>query len=130
MAYAPKVVDGVVLRPGEAAALSAEERLARAVDVTTAEHFIGAGFDVNFVGPEEEIASSRARGGVEGAAGEGESGDAEGGEGVGEATGGPGFGVDDTEAAEAADESLYVDEETFCLWLPNQVSFFHSHKFQ
>jgi hypothetical protein len=72
--YAPKEVDGVVLRPGEAEALDPTEKLARAVDVTTPEHFVAAGFDVNFVGPEEEISSMRVGGGGGGAAGNGEGG--------------------------------------------------------
>ena len=67
---------------------------------------------MNFVGPEEEIASLRARCGDEGAVEEGESGERAGDEGVGEAA-----GVDDTGAMEAVEESLCVDEETFNLWL-------------
>ena len=53
--YAPKEVDGVVLGADEVAALDGAAREAAAVDVTTPEHFIAAGFDVNFVGPEEAL---------------------------------------------------------------------------
>ena len=53
--YAPKEVGGVVLHPKDAMALTPTERQASAVDVTRPEHFIAAGFDVNFVGPDEEL---------------------------------------------------------------------------
>ena len=53
--YAPKERDGVLLSGTEVDTLSATEKLAAAVDVETPEHFIAAGFDVNFVGPVTTI---------------------------------------------------------------------------
>ena len=45
--YAPKEVNGIVLRASEAESLKPAEKLERAVDVITPEEFIAAGFDVN-----------------------------------------------------------------------------------
>ena len=53
--YAPKVSDGVILGDAEADALNSETALRQAVDVTEPEHFIAAGFDVNFVGPDAYV---------------------------------------------------------------------------
>ena len=55
--YAPKEVDGVVLRPEDAATLDAVEQARRAVDVRTPEHFLAAGFDLTFTGPETALPS-------------------------------------------------------------------------
>ena len=54
--YAPKEADGILLSRLEAEALKPEEKLRQAVDVTTPAHFIAAGFDVNFVAPDDEAA--------------------------------------------------------------------------
>jgi len=53
--YAPKVSEGVVLGDAAAAALDQQQLVDKAVDVTEPEHFIAAGFDVNFVGPEGDL---------------------------------------------------------------------------
>ena len=95
IAYAPKEDAGVLLTRGDADALEASEKKAKAVDLTITEHFIAAGFDVNFVGPAEEIA------GVSGA------GTREGTDSAGTNRGNDG----------AASEEVCVDEETFGLWL-------------
>ena len=53
--FAPKEVDGRLLQAGEADLLTKEQKLSSAVDVVDAQHFIAAGFDVNFVGPEDVL---------------------------------------------------------------------------
>ena len=55
IAFAPKEVDGRLLQAGEADLLTKEQKLSSAVDVVDAQHFIAAGFDVNFVGPEDVL---------------------------------------------------------------------------
>ncbi len=47
----------MVLSASEAALLKSDEKLGSAVDVTSPEQFIAAGFDVNFVGPEGDFSS-------------------------------------------------------------------------
>ena len=104
--YAPKEVEGVLLPRAEADGLGEVEKLRRAVDVTTPAHFIAAGFDVNFVGPEEDIAQPRR---AEPDGGLANSSDEEGGDGGGGAAGAAITGE--------RDHALYVHEETFCVWL-------------
>ena len=54
--YAPKVSEaGAVLSVAEAAALPFGEARAKAVDVTTPEQFVAAGFSVHFSGSSEEV---------------------------------------------------------------------------
>ena len=54
--YAPKVSEaGAVLSVAEAAALPSGEGLAKAVDVTTPEQFVAAGFSVHFSGSSGEV---------------------------------------------------------------------------
>ena len=65
--YAPKERDGVLLEAAEVAVLSDEDKVQFGVDVTSTEHFVAAGFDVTFVGPEDEL-----RGGADRSAREGE----------------------------------------------------------
>ena len=93
-AYAPKEVDGVVLSAEEAAALPREERVARAVDVKNVEHFVASGFDVRYVGPDEEC----------------------GGPGEGGAPG-PREGPAVEEPAGAPPAEAFVDEATFGFWM-------------
>ena len=88
--YAPKEVGGVVLHARDAEALTPKEKQARAVDVTRPEHFIAAGFDVNFVGPDEELLVKPAATGC----GDAEEGDGVGGTEGGEGTGGSGGAPD------------------------------------
>ena len=92
MEYAPKEADGILLSRSEAEALKPEDKLRLAVNVTTPDHFIAAGFDVNPVGPDQDLHLAGAAGGA------------------------PGVGEDEGLEPER-DEALYVDEETFCLWL-------------
>ena len=54
--FAPRVSNGVVLAPSNVDV--GVDVAANAVDVTTAEHFVAAGFDITFVGPDGETASS------------------------------------------------------------------------
>jgi len=120
--YAPKEVGGVVLEPRDAEALTPKEKLARAVDVTRPEHFIAAGFDVNFVGPEEELPLKSVRvGGGEAVEGSGEPGVGGSGEDAGVCSGevepAPPADGGCVELGSAGEDDLYVDEETFCLWL-------------
>ena len=97
----------------EAEALKPEEKLRQAVDVTTPAHLIAAGFDVNFVGSDQDLHVAGAAGGARGAVGAAAAAD-DAGDGNGEGEG-PVLG---------RDEALYVDEETFCLWLDsNEFSF-------
>ena len=90
--YAPKVFGDCVLSAEETAHLTPEEKLRQAMDeVVNPEEFIAAGFDVNFVGPgDESVPGSVGEAGLEG---EGDSRD-DGEQGV-----------------------MYVDDETFGLWL-------------
>ena len=81
-----------MLSRSEAEALKPEDKLRLAVDVTTPDHFIAAGFDVNPVGPDQDLHLAGAAGGA------------------------PGAGEDEGPVQER-DEALYVDEETFRLWL-------------
>ena len=54
--YAPKVSEtGAVLSAEEAVALSSEGARAKAVDVTTPEQFVAAGFSVHFGGPSGDV---------------------------------------------------------------------------
>ena len=53
--FAPKVSEGVVLSEADASKLTRSERSDMAVDVQQPDQFIAAGFDVNFVGPEDEV---------------------------------------------------------------------------
>ena len=80
-----------MLKPAEVEKLDLKDRLASAVDLSTPQQYIAAGFDVNFVGPQELAAGV----GV----------DAPLGHGVGDAPG------------EEAGNVLYVDEQTFVTWL-------------
>ena len=88
--FAPKEVGGVVLKPAEVEKLDLKDRLASAVDLSTPQQYIAAGFDVNFVGPQDLAAGV----GVGAPLGDG----------VGGAPGGE------------ASNILYVDEQTFCTW--------------
>ena len=87
----PKEVGGVVLKPAEVEKLDIKDRLCSAVDVSTPQQYIAAGFDVNFVGPQDLAAGfgvdAPLADGVDGAAGQ------------------------------EASNILYVDEQTFCTWL-------------
>ena len=86
--YAPKERGGVLLSSDEVAQLSFSEKVQSAVDVTSVEHFISAGFDVHFVGPEVELSSSTCA----------DSGD--------------------VDSSIVDDNGLfYVDEQTFRIWL-------------
>ena len=89
--FAPKEVGGVVLKPSEVEKLDIKDRIACAVDVTMPQQYMAAGFDVHFVGPSDLAAD----------------------EGAGDAQG---DGADDVDL-DAAASPLFVDEETFCLWL-------------
>ena len=89
--FAPKEVGGVVLKPDEVEKLDIKDRIASAVDLSTPQQYIAAGFDVNFVGPQDVAA---------GVAVDGPPGD-----GVGDAP------------ADGESSVLYVDEGTFSLWL-------------
>ena len=53
--YAPKEIDGVLISAEEAKMQAPDEKRAAVERLTLPEHFIAAGFDVNFVGPEEEM---------------------------------------------------------------------------
>ena len=44
---------GVVLKPAEVEKLDIKDRLSSAVDLSTPQQYIAAGFDVNFVGPQD-----------------------------------------------------------------------------
>ena len=88
--FAPKERDGVVLKPEEVEQLKIKERIACAVDLTTPQQYMAAGFDVHFVGPRDQ-----AEGGVAGDAHE--------------------DGAVDVDA-DTMRSPLFVDEETFCLW--------------
>ena len=59
--FAPRVADGVVLGSHDVD-VGVDNKIDN-VDVTTAEHFIAAGFDVTFVGPDAESGSSGVVGG-------------------------------------------------------------------
>lgn len=126
--YAPKERDGVLLTGTEVGTLSATEKLAAAVDVETPEHFIAAGFDVNFVGPVTAILAGSGSG-LQGGelAGGGGADDVDRDESDTRADGGVAAGqaqqtsavpvADVDEDEDVADMDLYVDEETFCVWL-------------
>ena len=98
--YAPKERDSVLLKPSEVAALSRVEKEELSVDVTTVEHFMASGFDVNFIGPED------VGDGAAGARSEEAS------------PGGPGV-VDPVVACskQGIADTGYVSEEAFCVWL-------------
>ena len=49
-----------MLSESEVSCLKSADALSSAVDATSVEHFIAAGFDVNFVGPDESIRMSGA----------------------------------------------------------------------
>ena len=51
--FAPKEVGGVVLEPAEVEKFDLKDRLAKAVDLSTPQQYIAAGFDVNFVDPQD-----------------------------------------------------------------------------
>ena len=110
IAFAPKEVDGRLLQVGEADLLSEEQKLSSAVDVVDAQHFIAAGFDVNFVGPEDVLPPGAAHthdASKDETPGEQVLGVAEG------ACEALGVGED------RVDEQAYVDEDAFCSWLEN-----------
>ena len=90
--YAPAVYGETIMTAEQTAYLEPKDKLRKALDaVVSPEEFIAAGFDVNFVGPADES--------VSGSVGEG------GREGEGDFR-------DDGEQGE-----MYVDDETFGLWL-------------
>ena len=91
--FAPKERDGAVMSEADVQCLSDAERCDRAVDVTTAEHFIASGFDVTFVGSVEEEERSRSG-----------------------SVGMDSCGVFD-QLAEGRTGAEVVDAETFFLWL-------------
>ena len=100
--YAPKVSEGELLPIEKSEGLSVEAQLQGAIEeVGTAEEFIAAGFDVNFVGPGEDC-ESRGRSRAD-ALGTGRPLGEDSGEGEG--------------AVEAGDAEVYVDQQTFGLWL-------------
>ena len=94
--FAPKEVGGVLLKPAEVEKLDLKDRIASAVDLSTPQQYIAAGFDVNFVGPQDLAANGVA------------------GDSLGE-------GVDDV-PGDGETSMLYVDEETFCLRVPCWVA--------
>ena len=81
----------MVLKPAEVEKLDIKDWLCSAVDLSTPQQYIAAGFDVNFVGPQDLALGV----GANAVSGDGD-GDA---------------------PDEAASNMLYVDEETFCTWL-------------
>ena len=130
--YAPKENDeGKLLEAGEVELLSAEEKVRLAVDVTSTEHFMAAGFDVNFVGPVDDLRCHLCGEGnaaldtdAENGAGKQDGGDDDGvsvklSSGVAR---NEGRGVSGEFHEEGVEDGVgaggrYVDEETFCIWL-------------
>ena len=89
--FAPKVKDGLVLKPTEVEELDVSERIEHAVDMTMPQHFMAVGCDVNFVGSSDLTPADGA-----GVVHDDDSDDAH---------------------LEVADSHLFIDEETICLWL-------------
>ena len=113
--YAPKAEDGVVLGAEDVEALDVREKVAKAVDVTTPELFIASGFDVNFVGPAEDLlpvvgAGDPQRAGTDGVGAGASGAGACGGEELSDE-------VDGCEGPGEVSGEVFVDAETFGVWL-------------
>ena len=123
--YAPKVRDGVTLEPEEVVALSSAEKLELATDVSSTEHLVAAGFNVQFVGPECGLSATLREGKDIHEQQTGEHDDEPTVEGGGEADGSAAAvaGGEEEDASDVLGEDadaecgLYVEEETFCIWL-------------
>ena len=100
--YAPKQREGVLLSETEVSNLSDGEKLKAAKSVVdTPQLFIAAGFDVNFVGPDADPTEC----GV--------------------------CGQDsppmDEELGAPSSEKMFVDEDTFCVWMDSAESVSYTH---
>ena len=88
--FAPVEVDGIILSEVEKRNMGVEAQIEKAVDIDSVGGLIAAGFDVNFVGPEEQEAIPSGDSLVAG---------------------------EDTDICDMANGEILIDEETFRLWL-------------
>ena len=88
----------------DVANLSRAEKLQSAVDAVSPAHFMEAGFDVTFVGPDADASSGGVFAGVVAAATRA----------GGEVSGSGAQPAEEQGATKTGDEDMYVDVEAFC----------------